>query len=246
MPADLTGPPGTASAALSRLKYWASRGLTPKVYWNLMGRLKPVPAVTSAYTDVESCLASGAEVVALLDGFDVVRPDAVTLQIGSGLGRVEYHLRHRVERCFGIDISASMVKRARELVPFPNVEFFETDGSGLGRWPDESFDLVYSFFAFQHMPRMNFHRYVGETFAKLRPGGHFVFQLMIDEAGTMPDPPAAHPYGLRYYRRGDVIAQLTASGFENIRLGDMSGRPDDGRAAGDVVFWATMAEAAAG
>ncbi len=234
------------ATGLSRLKYWVSRGLSPKAYWYLMGRLKPVPAVTSAYADVESCLASGAEVVALLDTFDVVRPHAVTLQIGSGLGRVEYHLRNRVERCFGLDISPSMVKKARELVPFPNVEFFETDGSGLDRWPDGSFDLVYSFLVFQHMPRSDFRRYVTETSAKLRSGGHFVFQVMIDEAGVMPDPPAAHPYGLRYYRRNDVSGLLTAAGFEGIRLADMNGAPDDGVAAGDVVFCAAKPGAAAG
>src|SRR5919199_5644548 len=124
-----------ARERLSRLKYRATRSLSPKTYWYLMGRLKPVAAVTSQCSTVEDSLASGAAIVSLLDRFGVLNPDAVTLHVGSGIGRVEYHLRHRVRRCYGVDVSPSMVKHAARLVPFDDVEFHCTDGRRLDRWP---------------------------------------------------------------------------------------------------------------
>lgn len=52
-----------------------------------MGRFKAVPAVTSEFTDVAGCLASGRPVVDVLDKLGVVRPDAVTLHVLAGIGR---------------------------------------------------------------------------------------------------------------------------------------------------------------
>jgi len=229
------------AGVLSRVKYRVSTRLRPKTYWNLMGRLRPVPAVTSAYRDLEECLASGREVVELLDRLGVVQPDAVTLHIGSGLGRVEYHLRHRVQRCVGVDISPSMVKQARQNVASDNVEFTETSGQGLGGFAPCSFDLIYSFFVFQHMPRARFRYYVVDAHDRLRPGGHLVFQLMVDETGARPEPPEAHPYGLRHYRRADVEASLRNAGFGDVVRVALDGKDDDPAStpAGDVVFCAT-------
>lgn len=226
-----------SSHALSRVKYWVSRPLPPKAYWYLMGRFKPVPAVTSDHLEVEDCLASGQQVVDLLDHLGALRPDAVALHIGCGIGRVEHHLRHRVRRCVGVDVSPSMVRRARALVPSANVEFHCTNGTDLSALPDASFDLVYSFLVFQHLPRPQFRRYVAEAHRKLVEGGRFVFQMMIDETGTAPDPPSSHPYGLRRYRRGQVEETLADAGYVDVRRTDLEGRPDDGSAPnGDVVF----------
>lgn len=223
--------------ALSRVKYWVSRPLPPKAYWYVMGRFKAVPAVTSDRVDVEDCLASGEEVVALLDRLGALRADAVTLHIGCGIGRIEHHLRHRVRRCVGVDVSPSMIKRARALVHHDDVEFRSTNGTDLSALADESFDLVYSFLVFQHLPRRQFRRYVNEVYSKLVDGGRFVFQMMIDETGAAPDPPASHPYGLRYYTRGQVEDTLGRAGFVAVTRTDLVGRPDDGSLpTGDVVF----------
>jgi hypothetical protein len=75
--------------------------------------------------------------------------------------------------------------------------------------------------------------------ARLSPGGHFVFQLMVDDAGLHPDPPANHPYGLRFYTRADVEAELLAAGFTTVTRRMLDGAADDGSAeSGDVVFCA--------
>ncbi|MEA2704642.1 MAG: hypothetical protein QOD63_2587 [Actinomycetota bacterium] len=233
-------PSQPAAGSLSRLKFWASRSLSPGLYWYLMGQFKPVPAVTSDYESVADCLASGRQVVDLLDELGVVLPDAVTLHIGSGLGRVEAHLRHRVASCYGVDVSYSMVRRARRLVPYDDVRFLHTDGSGLDGLPVDRFDLIYSFLVFQHLPRRQFSRYVAEAHERLSPGGSFVFQLMVDESNSRPEPPDGHPYGLRHYRRAEVEDTLASAGFGTVRRLMLDGSPDPGSAtAGDVVFCAS-------
>lgn len=225
-----------AVEALRTAKYMASRQLSPKVYWYLMGRFRAVAAVTSEFEKVEDSLASGATIVELLDRLGVLDAEAVTLQIGSGIGRVEYHLHERVKKCYGVDISASMVQRARSLVTHDNVEFVETDGTILP-WPDGFFDLIYSFLVFQHMPRTQFLHYLDHSFSKLKVGGHLVCQVPIDEAGSHPDPPAGHPYGMRYYRRADVEDALAGAGFSMVTRTDLRGERDDGSTtSGDVVF----------
>jgi cyclopropane fatty-acyl-phospholipid synthase-like methyltransferase len=207
-----------------------------------MGKLRPVRAVTSEYATVEECLASGADVVGLLDRLGVLRADAVTLQIGSGLGRVEAHLHSRVKECHGIDVSPSMVRRSRALVPHRNVFFYCTDGRNLERWPDGYFSLIYSFLVFQHLPRSQFHDYVGDSFKKLSKGGHFVFQIMIDDTESQEEPPLSHPYGLRHYTRGDVLAQLLNAGFVDVRATDLRGIPDRASTPmGDLVYSARRA-----
>lgn len=201
-----------------------------------MGRFRPVAAVTSQCNSLADSLASGEDIARLLDRLGVLGPEMVTLQIGSGMGRVEYHLRTRVKRCYGADVSPSMVRQARSLVPFDNVEFVETDGTQLP-WPDEYFDLVYSFLVFQHLPREQFYRYLREAFGKLVHGGHLVFQITIDEKGEHRDPPRSHPYGLRHYRRREVEDALKQAGFSLLARTGLDGTPDDGSiTTGDIVF----------
>lgn len=208
----------------------------PKVYWHLMGRFRAVPAVTSEYTTVEESLASGKRVVDLLDAVGVIPPEAVVLQIGSGIGRVEHHLAGRVKLCFGADISPAMVEKARTLVQHPNVEFRCTNGLDLDGWGDRSLDLVFSMFVFQHIPRGQVRRYLQESLDKLRPGGHVVFQLMIDEDKTEVDPKPNHPYALRYYQRREVLDNLKAAGYVDLSTHELDGSRDLGRPKGDVVF----------
>lgn len=221
---------------LSRAKYRLLSRAPQKLYWYLMGEVKAVPAVTSEYATVEDCLESGRQVVAVLEKLGVVRADGVTLQIGSGLGRVEAHLCHRVSRCYGLDVSPSMVRKARALVREPNVEFVCGDGKGLGGWNDSSFDLIYSFLVFQHLPRPLVQKYIDESARKLKPSGALVFQVPVDETGSEPEPPASHPYGLRYYTRAQIRQMLHGADFGEINLFDMAGDPDEGVQRADIVF----------
>lgn len=230
---------GRSVELLRKVKYVGSRRMTPRAYWNIMGRLRPVSAVTSDCRTVRECLASGEAVVALFDKLGVLAPDMTTLHIGSGLGRVEFHLRQKVRRCYGIDISSSMVRRAAGLVPYDNVEFLVGDGESLSYWPDGALNLIYSFLVFQHLSRRQFHGYLGAACTKLAPGGHVVFQIMVDEGGSHPDPPRDHPYAIRYYGRDEVDHALARVGLTCVSRTDLAGVPDDGSThTGDIVFCA--------
>jgi SAM-dependent methyltransferase len=224
---------------LSALKYRVAGSISPKLYWTLMGRFQTVAAVTSACSTLQESLDSGRDVVAMFQRLMLLHPDAITLQIGCGIGRIEYHLCQHVKRCYGVDISPSMIKKARAIVRAPNVEFCCTDGRGLADF-DGTFDLVYSIFAFQHMARPVVQKYFRDSFAKLVDGGRFAFQLMVDDSPSRPEPPPSHPYGLRYYTRAEVRRMLTSVGFEEPRIFDFdTSEPDDNVKVGDLLFVAT-------
>ena len=76
------------------------------------------------------------------------------LDHGCGVGRVTRALGKRFATVVGLDVSGEMVRRARELHPtgeFPNLSFAETEGHRFGL-PPASFDFVFSYEVFQHMP----------------------------------------------------------------------------------------------
>ena len=101
------------------------------------------------------------------------------LDFGCGVGRLSRELGGRFESYVGVDISASMVERARALNDkFGNCEFLVNDRPDLSRFGDGEFDAVVSFIVLQHMPdRDLIHRYLGEFARVLAPGGLIAFQL---------------------------------------------------------------------
>ena len=48
---------------LRKVKFRLSRNLSPGLYWYLMGKWRPVAAVTSRAASIEDSMRSGAEVV---------------------------------------------------------------------------------------------------------------------------------------------------------------------------------------
>lgn len=129
--------------------------------------------------DMDAFFATGETVVEhALDGASVIpegREHAV--EIGSGLGRICAALARRFDRVTGVDISAEMVRRARELVPDPSVDFVVTEGASIHGVPDASTDFVLTFTVFQHITSVDvIEQYVAEAGRVLRPGGVFVLQ----------------------------------------------------------------------
>ena len=75
------------------------------------------------------------------------------LDFGCGLGRTARALAARFDHCVGIDISVTMLTRARELnAHLTNLELIRADGSEPLPFADESFDTVYSSIVLQHLP----------------------------------------------------------------------------------------------
>src|SRR5271169_5583169 len=99
------------------------------------------------------------------------------LEIGCGLGRLMRPLSAQVGEIHGVDVSDEMVRGARErLSGIPNAHVHRSGGADLAGFDDESFDLVYSFAVFQHIPsREVIFGYMREACRVLAPGGVFWF-----------------------------------------------------------------------
>jgi len=100
------------------------------------------------------------------------------LEIGCGIGRTVTALAEHFERVDGIDIAPTMVARARELGPPPNVHLEVTAGGGTIDHRDGEFDFVFSHLVLQHVPdEQVVARYLAETARVLRPGGRALLQF---------------------------------------------------------------------
>jgi SAM-dependent methyltransferase len=151
--------------------------------WDLRARRDAVAYIESNrdVPDLEAFFALGehfAEVLAdpVLGG--VTRGRA--LDLGCGLGRITRALARRFEEVVGVDVSAEMVQRAEELHPpaeFPTMSFHATDGVHLPV-EDESFDFVFSYEVFQHLPSRDvMQANLGEVARALRPDGHALIHV---------------------------------------------------------------------
>lgn len=130
--------------------------------------------------DMNAFWETGRVIAALaLDGPVQPTERRLAVEIGPGLGRIVRSLvvDQGFENAVGVDISAEMVRQARELVPDPRVRFEIGTGAGLSAVDDESADLVTSFTVFQHIPKVAvIEQYLAEAGRVLRPGGVVAFQ----------------------------------------------------------------------
>ncbi len=101
------------------------------------------------------------------------------LEIGCGLGRLMLPLAARFGEIHGVDVSDEMVRLAREkLRDVPHAHVHWTAGADLAAFADDSFDFVYSYAVFQHIPaREVVFQYLREARRVLKPGGVFRFQV---------------------------------------------------------------------
>lgn len=112
------------------------------------------------------------------------------LEIGCGLGRLMLHLAREFGEIHGVDVSDEMVRMAREkLAAIPHAHVHLTGGAGLAAFADDSFDFVYSYAVFQHIPsREIVFAYLREARRVLKQGGVFRFQVNgLPGAAERPD-----------------------------------------------------------
>ncbi len=95
------------------------------------------------------------------------------LEIGCGPGRILRHLAPQFGELHGVDVSDEMIALAEQnLREFPHVHVHASDGTNLNLFGDNSFDFVYSYAVFQHIPsREVIFRYLTEARRVLKPGG---------------------------------------------------------------------------
>jgi ubiquinone/menaquinone biosynthesis C-methylase UbiE len=95
------------------------------------------------------------------------------LEIGCGPGRLMRPMSRHFAEIHGVDVSDEMIARAKEkLADIPNAIPHATDGASLTLFADESFDFVYSYAVFQHIPSRDVvFQYLREIQRVLKPGG---------------------------------------------------------------------------
>jgi len=193
--------------------------------WTRLGAEDPMWAVL---TDREKAgggwtaddfLATGAReietLLARLDALGVAPARGRAVDFGCGAGRLTHGLALAgFDEVVGLDISPTMLAKAREIVTAPQADFRLATGPELEVVESDSADLVYTCRVLQHMPTELAHRYVREFYRIARPGALVVFQL--------PTKPATNAAGL-------VLRALPAPVARRLRRGmEMHGTPEAG------------------
>lgn len=154
-------------------------------HWTKLGLEDPFWAVCvdpdrrGGRWDVGEFMASGrAEIGAALDRLDqlgICRARSAALDFGCGVGRLTAALSGYFDSVTGVDISPSMLDRARGLLDGqPGCRVVHNASPDLKIFPDASFDLVCSSLVLQHMPRVLACAYLTEFVRVTRPGGAIV------------------------------------------------------------------------
>ena len=98
---------------------------------------------------------------------------SAALEIGCGPGRLMRPMSRHFGRIYGVDVSDQMICLAHErLRDVPNAFACHNSGADLASFPDETFDFVYSYAVFQHIPSKEVvFQYLREARRVLKRGG---------------------------------------------------------------------------
>lgn len=155
---------------------WNARAREDASYYVAFGRRDQEP---------EEFFATAEEVVKALQ-WELRRmpPDANrrawrALEIGCGPGRIIRPMSKVFGEIHGVDVSDEMIARARaNLQGIAHAHVHATRGSDLAPFADESFDLVYSYAVFQHIPSAEVvFNYLREARRVLKTGGLLRVQI---------------------------------------------------------------------
>jgi SAM-dependent methyltransferase len=151
------------------------------------------------------------------------------LEIGCGIGRNTVHLARHFDRVDGIDISPTMVRRARALVLPGNLHLHVGNGRDLDGFEGQSFAFVFSHLVFQHVFEDDvIDSYMREIARVLRPGGAAVLQFDTRRMSKLAAVVQMLPDGLvpKTRRRGVRRRRRPASQIR--QLGQAAGLRLDG------------------
>jgi len=104
----------------------------------------------------------------VLDGLFGQAKDETRLDMACGTGRLTNYATH------GLDASSEMMKRAQER--YPNVKFCQASATDTG-YPDEMFDVVYTFHLLMHLDVETIRQIINEVYRILKPGGRFILDI---------------------------------------------------------------------
>ncbi len=155
--------------------------------WNDLGRENAFGAIlTGEQGRLESWnearfLATGhADAARFVQRLTAIMPHSPrhrALDFGCGVGRVTQGLAAHFETVIGVDVAASMIRRAGALNTNPRCTFVVNRAPHLKRFPTGTFSVAYSRLVLQHVRPTFVRRYIPELVRVLAPGGVLMFQL---------------------------------------------------------------------
>ena len=144
-----------------------------------------------------------AAMLTLLSRRGITPKTGTALDFGCGPGRLSAGLAAAgFARVIGVDVSPTMLAKAREIVDDERCEFVHDEGTELASVADDSIDLVYCCRVLQHMPTELSHGYIRHFLRVAAPGGIVVFQLPAEPIGLVGGAMKALP--------GPVLDRLRA------------------------------------
>jgi ubiquinone/menaquinone biosynthesis C-methylase UbiE len=150
------------------------------------------------------------------------------LDFGVGWGRIiRFFLKDTDQKClYGVDVSEQFLEAARQTGCQADLQKIEPLGS-MSCHPDATFDLVYAYSVFTHLPEAVQDRWLSEIRRVLRPGGIFVAtveppRLLEHRLGLNPDDESLHPRERRlaaiFATEPEIRTRLIARGFTHIPM----------------------------
>jgi len=104
------------------------------------------------------------------------------LEIGCGIGRILIPMSEIFGKALGVDISEKTIEVAEKYMKnISNCHVFNSNGSDLSMFDDNSIDFCYSYIVFQHIPEKEIIiNYIREVARVLKSGCIFRFQVFGD------------------------------------------------------------------
>ncbi|WP_326834289.1 class I SAM-dependent methyltransferase [Amycolatopsis rhabdoformis] len=139
-------------------------------------------------------------------------PESKVLDLGSGTGRpLASELAAAGHHVTGLDVSAEMVRIAREQVPA--AEFLHVD---VREWESEaaSWDAVCAFFSFVQLTRAETEGLLGKVAAWLKPGGQLVLITVPGDIEDLPIEFLGHAIRVTSFAPEDLENRVRAAGLE--------------------------------
>lgn len=165
-------------------------------------------------------LVSGTQTAALFERELIYLPPADpasrrALEVGCGPGRLMRPMSRHFGEIHGIDISDEMLKQAREVLKdIPHAHVHVAPESDLRMFAEDSFDFVYSYAVFQHIPsREIVLNYLDEIARVLKPSGIMCCQLRGAPAppSELRTGPLTWTGGGHYFGSNDIRDFVTAT-----------------------------------
>lgn len=150
------------------------------------------------------------------------------LDIGCGYGRSLKWLTSVYDEAVGVDISTNAIDEARSFLKNnSNIRLYTSPADGIAREiQNESFNFIYAFTVFQHIPRHFTQRILHEAAQLLEPDGRIAFNLLtgINEDADSGINETEWAIG---YSEAAVTELLDAAGLELMKLNKWCGPGTD-------------------